>query len=56
MYQAPLLQTKETVIEQFNNSLKSLKELFHKTGRFDDANTKLDEIIKLLIIQINELS
>lgn len=55
MYQSPLIQTKENVIEQFNDSLKSLKELFHKTGRFDDANTKLDEIIKLLTIKFFDL-
>ena len=44
MYQDLLLQTKESVTKRFNDSLGELKELFHRTGRFDDANTKLDEI------------
>lgn len=29
-------------------SLRHLREIFHKSGRFDDSNMKLDEIVKLL--------
>lgn len=29
-------------------SLSHLREVFHKSGRFDDSNAKLDEIIKLI--------
>jgi len=31
-------------------SLRDLRELFHRSGRFDDSNMKLDEIAKLLAI------
>src|SRR3989344_1203988 len=55
MYQDLLLQTKESVTKRFNDSLGELKELFHRTGRFDDANTKLDEITKLLTIKFFDL-
>lgn len=35
---------------KFNDILLKLREEFHKNGRFDDSNTKLDEIVKLLAI------
>lgn len=34
----------------FNDVLLKLRDDFHKNGRFDDSNTKLDEIVKLLVI------
>lgn len=30
------------------DSLSYLREVFHKSGRFDDSNAKLDEVVKLL--------
>lgn len=33
-------------------SLRHLRELFHKSGRFDDSNMKLDEIVKLLSVYV----
>lgn len=30
------------------SSLSHLREAFHKSGRFDDSNAKLDEVVKLL--------
>jgi type I restriction-modification system DNA methylase subunit len=38
----------------YYDTLSRLREEFHSTGRFDDANSKLDEIVKLLIMRINE--
>ncbi|WP_216635055.1 N-6 DNA methylase [Bacillus paranthracis] len=38
----------------FNEVLLNLREAFHKSGRFDDSNAKLDEIIKLLVISFYE--
>ena len=29
-------------------ALSDLRELFHRAGRFDDSNAKLDEVVKLL--------
>ena len=34
---------------QFYNILLNLRENFHKTGRIDDSNAKLDEILKLIM-------
>jgi type I restriction-modification system DNA methylase subunit len=31
--------------------LNDLKEEFHRTGRFDDANAKLDEILKIVLMK-----
>jgi type I restriction-modification system DNA methylase subunit len=31
-------------------SLRHLREIFHKSGRFDDSNMKLDEVAKLLSV------
>lgn len=49
--QPKLFYDMQDVIGNFNSSLAQLKEEFHKTGRFDDANSKLDEIVKLLAIK-----
>lgn len=29
-------------------SLNNMREIFHQTGRFDDSNAKLDEVVKIL--------
>lgn len=49
------IQQKGNRLETFNSALRKLKEEFHRTGRFDDANVKLDEIVKLLIIKYFDL-
>lgn len=36
----------------FYTELATLRDLFHKYGKFDDANTKLDEIAKYLAIYV----
>lgn len=36
--------------DQFYRVLLNLRESFHSSGRFDDSNAKLDEIIKVLCI------
>ena len=36
--------------KQFYNVLLNLREAFHSSGRFDDSNAKLDEIVKLLCV------
>lgn len=33
-------------------ALSELRELFHRSGRFDDSNAKLDEVVKLLATYI----
>lgn len=35
----------------FYRALGSLREEFHRIGRFDDANAKLDELCKLLVLK-----
>lgn len=50
-----LLKSPLQPLEDFNSALNNLKEEFHRTGRFDDANTKLDEITKLLTIKFFDL-
>jgi type I restriction-modification system DNA methylase subunit len=45
-----------TNLEAFNSSLKNLREAFHKSGRFNDSNAKLDEISKLLAIQLHDMT
>lgn len=55
MSQLPLGQPDELLLYNFNYSLRELKEEFHKTGRYDDANTKLDEILKLLVVKYFDL-
>lgn len=39
----------------FYSELASLRDLFHKYGRFDDANTKLDEIAKYMAIYVYQI-
>ncbi|MBI5711438.1 MAG: N-6 DNA methylase [Candidatus Eisenbacteria bacterium] len=38
----------------YYKTLVALREEFHRTGRYDDANTKLDEIVKLLVMRFHE--
>src|SRR4029077_15659344 len=40
---------------RFNLGLLEMRESFHRTGRLDDSNTKLDEIVKLLCIEVAQL-
>ncbi len=40
---------------EFYSKLKLMREKFHKMGRFDDSNAKLDEVIKLIAIYLYEL-
>ena len=39
----------------FYNEISQLRDLFHKYGRFDDSNSKLDEISKYISIYIYQL-
>lgn len=43
-FEIPKLQSSYSTIY---DSLSHLREVFHKSGRFDDSNAKLDEIMKL---------
>jgi predicted RNA methylase len=36
----------------FYLALSNLREAFHRVGRFDDANAKLDELCKLLVLKV----
>ncbi len=56
MTQLTLKLPDQPLLSNFNNALTELKEEFHKTGRYDDANTKLDEILKLLVIKYFDLN
>lgn len=47
--------TREAAYATYSRSLAILREQFHSTGRFDDANAKLDEITKLLVMRLHEL-
>lgn len=47
--------TSDNTYEQFYQSLKGIRDLFHKSGRFDDSNTKLDEITKLIVLYLYQL-
>ncbi len=38
----------------FYDILSELREEFHKNGRLDDANSKLDEIVKLIVLGYSE--
>jgi type I restriction-modification system DNA methylase subunit len=38
----------DTSYSTIYDSLGYLREVFHKSGRFDDSNAKLDEVVKLL--------
>jgi type I restriction-modification system DNA methylase subunit len=44
--------TEKTLLQTFNRGLHDLREVFHKTGRLDDSNAKLDEVAKLLYLEI----
>ncbi|HEX8491371.1 MAG TPA: N-6 DNA methylase [Pyrinomonadaceae bacterium] len=44
-FASPNLDTSYSTIY---DSLGYLREVFHKSGRFDDSNAKLDEVVKLL--------
>lgn len=51
---APLanLSERNTPYARFYSALRSLREEFHRIGRFDDANAKLDELCKLLVLRV----
>lgn len=38
----------------FYEILSELREEFHKVGRLDDSNSKLDEIVKLIVLGYSE--
>jgi hypothetical protein len=40
------------VYQTFYHALKEIRDLFHKSGRFDDSNAKLDEIVKLISLYL----
>lgn len=40
------------LLHQFNTALLEMRELFHESGRLDDSNSKLDEITKMLCLEI----
>jgi type I restriction-modification system DNA methylase subunit len=44
-----------TTNKLFYSKLAEVRELFHKYGRFDDSNAKLDEIAKYLAIYVLEI-
>ena len=44
-----------TTNEVFYSEISLLKDLFHKYGRFDDSNAKLDEISKYLAMYVYQL-
>jgi hypothetical protein len=41
-----------SLLHRFNKGLHDIREVFHKTGRLDDSNAKLDEVVKLLSLEI----
>jgi type I restriction-modification system DNA methylase subunit len=47
--------TSNELYQRFNRGLLNLRESFHRTGRLDDSNVKLDEIAKLLSIEVAQL-
>jgi type I restriction-modification system DNA methylase subunit len=47
--------TSTELYQRFNRGLLDLRETFHRTGRLDDSNTKLDEVVKLLSIEVAQL-
>jgi type I restriction-modification system DNA methylase subunit len=48
------LADKAAAYSGYYRTLAELKEEFHRAGRYDDANIKLDEIVKLLLIRHHE--
>src|SRR5262245_26309066 len=47
--------TSHELYQRFNRGLLNIRETFHRTGRLDDSNIKLDEIVKLLSIEVAQL-
>jgi type I restriction-modification system DNA methylase subunit len=43
---------KVKTLNLFNLGLSDLREMFYKTGRLEDSNTKLDEVVKLLSLEV----
>ena len=46
------MQENKQLINHFNAGLMEMRELFHGSGRLEDSNAKLDEITKLLCLEI----
>lgn len=44
--------TNTEAYQAFYHALKEIRDLFHKSGRFDDSNVKLDEIVKLISLYL----
>ena len=42
----------KNLLNNFNSGLWNMRELFHRTGRLEDSNSKLDEITKLLCLEL----
>jgi len=40
------------LLQKFNKGLLEIREVFHKSGRLDDSNSKLDEVVKLLCVEV----
>lgn len=40
------------VLLDFGKGLLDIREVFHKTGRLDDSNAKLEEIVKLISLEL----
>ncbi|HEY6193427.1 MAG TPA: N-6 DNA methylase [Candidatus Eisenbacteria bacterium] len=45
---------KAAAYKRYYQVLTALREDFHSTGRFDDSNAKLDEIVKLIVLLVHE--
>lgn len=48
----PKVKATNPLLTQFNFQLNEMREAFHQSGRLEDSNTKLDEIVKMLCIEI----
>ena len=46
------MKNENFLLQQFNTGLLEMRELFHESGRLEDSNSKLDEITKLLCLEI----
>lgn len=44
--------TNANAYQTFYYALKGIRDLFHKSGRLDDSNVKLDEIVKLISLYL----
>ena len=40
---------------RFGRGLLAIRDVFHRSGRLDDSNAKLDEIVKLLALEMARL-